>query len=96
MSRYPARIDRRWSATTATSRRTSTRAAAEDNGCTQAIIRRFGAVAWQRPVSDAEVSALLVIAANAGSMGDDFPQAMAEVVKAMMVSAPFLYRVEGV
>jgi len=39
--------------------------AEQDNACTEAIIRRFGAVAWRRPVSDAEVSALLVIAANA-------------------------------
>jgi hypothetical protein len=67
-----------------------------DSACTQSIIRQFGAVAWQRPVSDAELSQLLAVAATATSLGNDFPGSVQQVVKTMMISAPFLYRVQGV
>ena len=67
-----------------------------DTGCTQAIIRQFGAVAWQRPVTDTEVAQLVQVAATASSLGSDFSQSIEQVVKTMMISAPFLYRVQGV
>ncbi len=75
---------------------TCTPATDVDSACTQTIIRQFGAVAWQRPVSDAEVSQLLTVAASATSLGNDFPGSVQQVVKTMMISAPFLYRVQGV
>ncbi|HEX3698044.1 MAG TPA: DUF1595 domain-containing protein [Polyangia bacterium] len=67
-----------------------------DLGCAQSIIRQFGAVAWQRPVSEIEVAQLTQVASAASSLGGDFPQSIEQVVKTMMVSAPFLYRVQGV
>ncbi|HVR63108.1 MAG TPA: DUF1595 domain-containing protein [Polyangia bacterium] len=67
-----------------------------DSVCTQSIIRQFGAVAWQRPVSDTEVAQLMGVAATATSLGRDFPQSVEQVVTTMMISAPFLYRVQGV
>ncbi|HXI57368.1 MAG TPA: DUF1595 domain-containing protein [Polyangia bacterium] len=75
---------------------TCTPASALDASCTQNIIREFGAVAWQRPVSDAEIAQLTQVAATASSLGSDFPQSIEQVVKTMMISAPFLYRVQGV
>jgi len=67
-----------------------------DAGCTQNIIRQFGAIAWQRPVTDTEVAQLTQVAATASSLGSDFSQSIEQVVKTMMISAPFLYRVQGV
>jgi len=67
-----------------------------DTACTQGIIRQFGAVAWQRPVTETEVAQLVQVAATASSLGSDFSQSIEQVVKTMMISAPFLYRVQGV
>jgi Protein of unknown function (DUF1595) len=67
-----------------------------DAACTENIIRAFGALAWQRPVSEAELTQLTQVAATASSLGSDFPQSIEQVVKTMMISAPFLYRVQGV
>jgi len=67
-----------------------------DTGCTQAIIRQFGAIAWQRPVTEIEVAQLVQVAATASSLGSDFSQSIEQVVKTMMISTPFLYRVQGV
>jgi hypothetical protein len=75
---------------------TCTPASEFDAACTQNIIREFGAVAWQRPVSDAEIAQLTQVAATASSLGSDFPRSIEQVVKTMMISAPFLYRVQGV
>lgn len=67
-----------------------------DGACTQSIIRQFGALAWQRPVTDSEASRLLDTAATARLLADDFPETVEEVVKATLLSAPFFYRVQGV
>ena len=67
-----------------------------DSACTQSIIRQFGAVAWQRPVNDSEVAQLMGVAAGALALGNDFSQSIEQVVRTMMISAPFLYRVQGV
>jgi hypothetical protein len=75
---------------------TCTPASEVDTACTQSIIRQFGAVAWQRPVSETELAQLTGVAATATALGNDFPQTIEQVVKTMMISAPFLYRVQGV
>lgn len=75
---------------------TCTPASAADSACTQSIIRQFGAVAWQRPVNDTEVAQLTGVAAGAVALGSDFSQSIEQVVKTVMISTPFLYRVQGV
>jgi hypothetical protein len=67
-----------------------------DTACTQAIVRDLGARAWQRPLNDSEVAQLTALATSATSLGIDFPSSIQHVVKTMMISAPFLYRVQGV
>ena len=69
---------------------------AADAACTQSIIQNFGALAWQRPVSDSELARLLDTAATARVLADDFSETVEEVVKATLISAPFFYRVQGV
>jgi hypothetical protein len=67
-----------------------------DAGCVQAIVREMGARAWQRPLDATEVEQLTALATSATSLGVTFPQSIQHVVKTLMISAPFLYRVQGV
>ena len=69
-------------------------ASAQDTSCTESIVRAFGKRAFRRPLSDAEVTKLSALAADATKIGEDFPGSIAHVVRAMLSSAPFLYRVE--
>jgi hypothetical protein len=65
-----------------------------DTACTHQIIQTFGARAWRRPLTDAEIASLTKVGADAIALGEDGPGAVKQVVKTMLVSPQFLYRVE--
>ncbi len=65
-----------------------------DDTCTAKIMRAFGARAWRRPLTDAEVADLTSVVRADLATGDDFPSAIAEGVTTMLVSDTFLYRQE--
>lgn len=73
---------------------TCTPASALDTKCSETIIRAFGMRAFRRPVRDEEVEKLVALAAEATQIGEDFDGSIAHVVRAMLSSVPFLYRVE--
>ena len=62
--------------------------------CTRQIIADFGLRAWRRPLESAEVDRLAKLASDAAASGEDGTGSIKQVVKAMLASAPFLYRVE--
>jgi hypothetical protein len=69
-------------------------ASATDTACTESIIRAFGLRAFRRPVRDDELEKLVALAAEAGKLGEDFNGSIAHVVRAILSSVPFLYRIE--
>jgi hypothetical protein len=62
--------------------------------CTRQIIADFGLRAWRRPLEGAEIDRLSKLASDAIAGGEDFTGSIKQVVKAMLSSVPFLYRVE--
>ena len=68
--------------------------AADEARCSEAIAAQFGRRAWRRPLLAAEVSKLTALAAQARALGEDFPGSIAHVVRALLSSVQFLYRIE--
>jgi hypothetical protein len=65
-----------------------------DRACVEQIVRTFGARAWRRPLTDAEVGRFVSLAQEltaAGRMGDEV---VTVVVQGMLSSASFIYRIE--
>ena len=73
---------------------TCTPAAAADATCLGDIINQFGQRAYRRPLAPDEVSRFQALAADALQNGEDFPGAVKQIVKAMLSSLQFLYRIE--
>jgi hypothetical protein len=67
---------------------------ATDAGCSSKIIAAFGAKAWRRPLTTAEVQGLQTLATNAISLGETADGSIKQVVKTMLASPQFLYRIE--
>jgi hypothetical protein len=67
---------------------------ATDTGCSSKIIAAFGAKAWRRPLTTAEVQGLQTLATNAISLGETADNSIKQVVKTMLASPQFLYRIE--
>ena len=65
-----------------------------DTTCLGTIINDFGLRAYRRPVAVDEVARLQALAADAVNNGQDFDGQVKQVVKMMLSSIPFLYRVE--
>jgi hypothetical protein len=65
-----------------------------DAACTKQIIEAFGLRAFRRPLQAAEVERLAALATDAIALGEDFTGGIKHVVKAMLSSASFLYRIE--
>jgi hypothetical protein len=65
-----------------------------DNSCLQTVITNFGLRAYRRPLASDEVTRFTTLAASAITLGADFPTSVATVVKMILSSPPFLYRVE--
>lgn len=68
--------------------------ATADAACTRKIISDFGLRAWRRPLEQAEVDRLAKLASDAVASGEDFTGSIKQVVKTMLSSPPFLYRIE--
>src|SRR5262249_41444225 len=62
--------------------------------CTPQIITNFGLRAWRRPLTSTEVSGLVTLAQNAISLGETPENSIKQVVKTMLASPEFLYRIE--
>ena len=67
---------------------------AEGQPCLREIVSGFAERAWRRPLTDAEVDALLGVAALATSQGDDEEEGLKLAIRATLLSPHFLFRVE--
>ncbi len=65
-----------------------------ESDAAKSIVARFARRAWRRPVSDQEVDQLLVLFESAKSRGASYIAAVREPLKAILVSANFLFVVE--
>jgi len=72
---------------------TCTPTAATDT-CTATIITNFGLRAWRRPLTATEISGLQTLAGSAITLGETPTNAIKQVVKTMLASPEFLYRIE--
>ena len=69
-------------------------AAGDERTCTRAWITSFGRRAWRRPLTTDELDRLTGLALDARALGADWNTASAQVVKALLASVGFLYRIE--
>ena len=67
---------------------------ATDATCLGAVINGFGLRAYRRPLTSEEVTRFQALAADAVANGQDFNGQVKQVIKMMLSSIPFLYRVE--
>lgn len=65
-----------------------------DLGCLEQIVREFVPRAWRRPLTDAEVDALLGLQQVALVEGEGFEASLRMILTAALVSPHFLFRVE--
>jgi hypothetical protein len=70
-------------------------AGATDPACLDMVINSFGARAYRRPLTTDEVTQFTALASDAVMNGQDFNGQVKQVVKAMLTSLPFLYRIES-
>jgi hypothetical protein len=73
---------------------TCTPAAATDAACLNTFINSFGPLAYRRPLFADEVTRFQALAADAVTNGADFNGSIKQIVKMMLSSVPFLYRME--
>ena len=62
--------------------------------CTNTIITNFGKRAWRRPLDTTEVARLVKLDMDAVALGETPEGGVKQVVKAMLASPQFLYRIE--
>jgi len=62
--------------------------------CTNTIITNFGKRAWRRPLDAPEVTRLITLAGDAVKLGETAEGGVKQVVKTMLASPQFLYRIE--
>jgi hypothetical protein len=67
---------------------------ATDTACTAKIISAFAQKAWRRPVSADELKDLVKLATDAVGLGETADGGIKQVVKTLLASPPFLYRIE--
>jgi len=65
-----------------------------DTACATQIVEAFGLRAWRRPLTDDEVTRFVQLSVASMAAGKDFGTAMKIVVKTMLSSLSFLYRIE--
>ncbi|HXI56819.1 MAG TPA: DUF1592 domain-containing protein [Polyangia bacterium] len=71
-----------------------TPASVSDVACFRSIITAWGLRAWRRPIRDDEIPSLTRLATDAMASGEDATGAVKQIVKAMLASPNFLYRIE--
>src|SRR5205823_5191529 len=67
---------------------------APTDACTRTIVNAFGARAWRRPLLTAESDRLVALAGEAVTLGETPENAIKHVVKTILASPQFLYRIE--
>lgn len=65
-----------------------------DAACARIIFTNFGRRAYRRPLAADELARLEKLRTDAAALGEDWTGSVAQVLKAMLSSVPFLYRVE--
>jgi hypothetical protein len=65
-----------------------------DTTCSSQIIAAFARKAWRRPVSADEVQGLVKLATDAIALGETADGSIKQVVKTLLASPSFLYRIE--
>ncbi|MDX2151551.1 MAG: DUF1592 domain-containing protein [Bryobacteraceae bacterium] len=65
-----------------------------DAACVRSSVSRLVRRAWRRPVAEAETDRLMKFVEMARAEGDSYETAMAQVLKAILVSPQFLFRIE--
>ena len=66
----------------------------DDTACSSRIISAFAQKAWRRPISDSELQDLVKLATDAIALGETADGSIKQVVKTLLASPPFLYRIE--
>jgi hypothetical protein len=66
----------------------------ESEACIGEIIDHFGSRAWRRPLTQEEHADLVALFGEARTLGETTDGAVAHVLKTMLVSPSFLYRIE--
>ena len=67
---------------------------ATDPGCTSQIVSAFAQKAWRRPLTTQEVAGLVALATNAINLGETADGSIKQVIKTLLASPQFLYRIE--
>jgi hypothetical protein len=67
---------------------------AATDACTNTIITNFAKRAWRRPLDPTEVTRLVTLASDAVKLGETPENAVKQVVKTLLASPQFLYRIE--
>jgi Protein of unknown function (DUF1588)/Protein of unknown function (DUF1592)/Protein of unknown function (DUF1595)/Protein of unknown function (DUF1587)/Protein of unknown function (DUF1585) len=67
---------------------------AAQDGCLEQFVRRFGRLAYRRPLEDDEVAALVALGLDAAAEDPEPELATRVVLEALLQSPSFLYRVE--
>jgi hypothetical protein len=73
---------------------TCTPTGAADTTCIKTIVRTFGRRAYRRALETAEVDALAKLATDAITLGEDITGGIKHVVRTVLASPSFLYRIE--
>jgi len=66
----------------------------DDLVCARTIVTNFASSAFRRPVARAEVDPFVSLVTLARKQGDSFEQGIANALEAVLVSPPFLFRIE--
>jgi hypothetical protein len=67
---------------------------ATDTTCTSKIVSAFAQKAWRHPIATEDLQALLKLSSDAITLGETADGGLKQVVKALLASPRFLYRVE--
>ena len=67
---------------------------ATDTACSSKIISAFAQKAWRRPLTTTEVTGLVKLATDAITLGETADDSIKQVVKTLLASPQFLYRIE--
>ncbi|HVR63387.1 MAG TPA: DUF1592 domain-containing protein [Polyangia bacterium] len=73
---------------------TCTPASAADTACFKTIIQAWGLKAWRRPIKDQEITDLTKLGTDAMAGGETAAGGVKQIVKTMLASPYFLYRIE--
>ncbi|CAN5195965.1 hypothetical protein BH11PSE2_BH11PSE2_09420 [soil metagenome] len=65
-----------------------------DPACTTAVVRRYGALLFRRPISDAQVAARVKLAAEGAERSGDYYAGLRLALVSLLTAPDFLFRIE--